>query len=183
MYASLLAIFLFAGILFSLSTPSSANAQFCFCTCGDTTIGCTETQAQCDSQCNPGETGVCSNVTQETCDLAPERGIGVSTQPTTSTAPRAPSTTSTRLFNPLGGTTSIPALIGNVISALLTIAGALALLMFIWGGLQMVISQGDPGKITKGKDTLKYAVIGLVIIFSAYAMVDAVINAITRGSI
>lgn len=87
------------------------------------------------------------------------------------------------LKNPLGTNISIPQIIGNVVSAMLAIAGAGTLVMFVWGGIQMVISQGDPGKISKGKDTLVWAVIGLVVIFTAYALVGAIIRALSSGTV
>jgi hypothetical protein len=85
------------------------------------------------------------------------------------------------LDNPLG-TTDIPSIIGRVIKALLGLSGAAALLMFVWGGFLWLISRGEPAQVTKGKDTLKWATIGLVVIFSAYILVNAVINALSKGT-
>jgi hypothetical protein len=86
------------------------------------------------------------------------------------------------LSNPLGQT-DIRLIIGNIISALLGIAGAVSLLMFVWGGFQWLISGGTPDRIKKGKDTLIWATIGLVVIFTSYAIVRALITALTTGSI
>ncbi len=97
---------------------------------------------------------------------------------TTATATEAVS----RLSNPLH-TNDIREVIGNIIRSLLGLSGALALLMFVWGGLQWVTSGGDPQKITKGKNTLIWATFGLVIIFGSYTAVAAILNALTSGSI
>ena len=86
------------------------------------------------------------------------------------------------LINPLSSD-SIPVLIGSLIKVLLGISGALALLMFVWGGIQWLISSGDPTKIKKGKDTLIWATLGLVIIFSSYVLVTAVIKALAGASV
>lgn len=83
----------------------------------------------------------------------------------------------TRLQNPLG-TTDIPSLIGRIVSAMLGLSGALALAMFVWGGFQWLISGGDPSRVTKGKETLYWATIGLVVIFSSYTLVQFLIRAL-----
>lgn len=86
----------------------------------------------------------------------------------------------TTLANPLG-TTDIPALLGRIISAGLGIIGSLALLMFIYGGFRWLLSGGDSKAIQAGKDTVVWAVIGLVVVFVAYAAVGFIINALTNG--
>lgn len=90
----------------------------------------------------------------------------------------APSPASAKLINPLK-TTSLPALIGRVISAILGIVGSLALVMFIWGGLLWMTAHGNPNQLTKGKDTLVWATIGLVVIFLSYTLVNFVIKGLT----
>ncbi|OGL74140.1 hypothetical protein A3F28_00210 [Candidatus Uhrbacteria bacterium RIFCSPHIGHO2_12_FULL_57_11] len=79
--------------------------------------------------------------------------------------------------NPLG-TTSIPALVGRVISAFLGIAGSLAILMVVYGGVTWLTSGGSPEKIEKGKKILVWAVIGLIVIFGAYSLVNFVLSRI-----
>lgn len=59
----------------------------------------------------------------------------------------------------------------NIANYLFTIIGALALLMFIYGGVLFVISQGNPEKVKKGADAMLAAVIGLIVVFSAYLLV------------
>lgn len=93
-----------------------------------------------------------------------------------------PLVVSAALTNPLG-TTDVRVIIGNIIQALLGITGSLALLMFVWGGFQWLISGGSPEKVKKGKDTLTWAAIGLVVIIMAYVMVSTVVSAITAGSV
>lgn len=52
----------------------------------------------------------------------------------------------------------------NFINLILGIVGGLALLMFVYGGYQMLTSMGNPEGIKKGKDTLTGAFIGLILI-------------------
>lgn len=82
------------------------------------------------------------------------------------------------LPNPLGGTTDIRTIIGRVISAALGISGSIALLMFIWGGMLWLTSGGSPERIKKGKDAIVWAVLGLVLIFGSYAILNFVLGAI-----
>jgi len=89
-------------------------------------------------------------------------------------APRAPSQ-AVSLDNPLG-ITDPSVLVGRIIFAILGLTGAIALVMFIWGGLQWMTAAGNAEKVTKGRDTLLWAVLGLVIIFSSYAILKAVLN-------
>lgn len=80
------------------------------------------------------------------------------------------------LDNPLPAIGSPTQLIGKVIFAVLGLTGAIALVMFIWGGLQWMTAAGNAEKVTKGRDTLMWAVLGLVIIFSSYAVLNAVLG-------
>ena len=91
------------------------------------------------------------------------------------------------LSNPLdpfaSGNVSVTTIIARLIQALLGITGAVALLMFIWGGFQWLISGGTPEKVKKGKETLTWAVIGLAVIIGAYMLVSTVVSALESGTI
>lgn len=52
--------------------------------------------------------------------------------------------------------------------------GALALLMITISGLRYVLSAGDPQRVSKAKNTLIYALVGMVIALSAEAIVALV---------
>jgi hypothetical protein len=80
-------------------------------------------------------------------------------------------------YSPVKG--SVPELIGLIIKGVLGIVGSIALLMFIYGGFLMLTSQGDPGKIKKGKDALIWASAGLVVIFGSYIFVNYIILGLT----
>jgi hypothetical protein len=75
--------------------------------------------------------------------------------------------------NPLEGlrTDDPNVLIGRVINAILGVVGSLALLMFIFGGLTWMLAAGSPERVQKGKNILVWATIGLIVIFTSYAMV------------
>lgn len=85
--------------------------------------------------------------------------------------------TSVSLSNPLD-TASIPGIIGKVINAALGIVGSLALIMFIYGGITWMTAAGNEQNVTKGKNIIIWATLGLVVIFSSYAIVRFVLQAI-----
>lgn len=59
----------------------------------------------------------------------------------------------------------------NVSNYLFSIIGAVALLMFVYGGFIMILSQGESEKIEKGKNAMVAAIIGLAIAFGGYMIV------------
>jgi len=81
------------------------------------------------------------------------------------------------LSDPLDNTTP-QQLIGKIINAALGIVGSLALAMFIYGGFTWMLAGGNNEQITKGKNILIWATIGLIIIFASYALVRFVFSAI-----
>lgn len=88
------------------------------------------------------------------------------------------------VFNQCNGDTSVvcqsapkdqaPAMVKTVIDVLLFILGIVAVIMIIIGGLRYVLSGGDSGAVTGAKNTILYAVIGLVVAIMAYAIVHFV---------
>jgi hypothetical protein len=86
------------------------------------------------------------------------------------------------LINPLGET-DVRVIFARVISAALSIVGSLALLMFVYGGVMWLTSRGDTKQVDKGKQTLIWATLGIVIIFASYVIVNALITGITTGKI
>ena len=67
-------------------------------------------------------------------------------------------------------------IVKKVVNILLFITGALAIIMIIWSGIQYTTSSGDSGKVSKAKNTLLYSVIGLIIAFLSFAIVNWVLK-------
>jgi len=65
----------------------------------------------------------------------------------------------------------------TILSAVFVALGVVAVVVIIIGGINYTISQGDPGKVKKAKDTILYGIVGLVISLSAFAIVQFVLNA------
>lgn len=70
----------------------------------------------------------------------------------------------------------------QITNTVLYIVGIIAVIMLIVGGIKYVISGGDAKKVTDAKNTVLYAIIGLVIAFLAFAIVNFVIAALPSGS-
>jgi len=69
------------------------------------------------------------------------------------------------------GTDDATGLITTIINVLLFVVGLLSVIMIIVSGISYVVSSGDAGKVAKAKNTLTYAVVGLIVAFLAYAIV------------
>ena len=66
----------------------------------------------------------------------------------------------------------------QITNTVLYIVGIIAVIMLIIGGIRYVISGGDSKKVTDAKNTVLYAIIGLVICFFSYAIVNFVITSL-----
>jgi len=81
------------------------------------------------------------------------------------------------LYNPLTQTQEAESsveIIGRAIQFVFSIVGALALLMFILGGAMWLISGGNETRIKKGRDIMVYALLGLILAFSSYIILNYV---------
>lgn len=66
--------------------------------------------------------------------------------------------------------TAFPEFLGTVVSALLSLLGVIFIGLMIYGGYNWMIARGDEAKVTKAQDTIRRAVIGLIIVISSYAI-------------
>lgn len=71
--------------------------------------------------------------------------------------------------------------IKSIVNLLLFLLGAIAVIMIIIGGIRYATSNGDAGSTKSAKDTILYAVIGLIVAILAYAIVNFVIGAFAGG--
>lgn len=74
--------------------------------------------------------------------------------------------------------TDVDSLIGTVVNTLLFIIGAVAVIMLIFGGFRYVTSGGDSNAVTSAKNTILYAIIGIIVAVLAYAIVNWVLGEI-----
>ncbi|MBQ6410223.1 hypothetical protein IJI18_03165 [Candidatus Saccharibacteria bacterium] len=79
--------------------------------------------------------------------------------------------------NGCGGssTTELSDVVIGIINGVVGALSLVAVIFIVVGGVNYMTSQGDPGKTKKAKDTILYAVIGLIIAVLAFAIVNFVI--------
>ena len=73
-------------------------------------------------------------------------------------------------------TQSLGSIIKTVVNTLLFVLGAVTVIMIVIGGIRYTISQGDSSAVASAKNTILYAVIGLIIAIMAYAIVNFVVT-------
>lgn len=69
----------------------------------------------------------------------------------------------------------------NIINGIIAVLGLVAVIFIVVGGVQYMTSTGDSAKTKKAKDTILYAVIGMIVCVLAYAIVNFVILNIIGG--
>jgi cytochrome bd-type quinol oxidase subunit 2 len=72
-------------------------------------------------------------------------------------------------------------LFNQIANILIFLVGAIAVIMLILGGLQYVISNGDSKRVESAKNTILYAIIGIVVAIMAYAAVAFVTGSLAPG--
>lgn len=75
-----------------------------------------------------------------------------------------------------GAGDALPARIGELIKVVLSVLGVVLVLIIVYAGFLWMTAGGDEGQVKKALSWIKNAVIGLVIILSAYAITDYVIG-------
>lgn len=66
----------------------------------------------------------------------------------------------------------------NVLKVVFGVAGGVAMIMIVIGGFKYITSLGNAQNVAKAKDTILYAVIGLLAVILAYAIVAFVIRGV-----
>jgi hypothetical protein len=80
------------------------------------------------------------------------------------------------LFGTEAGCTGQTPLFKTITNVLLFIIGAVSVIMLIIGGIRYTVSQGDSTAIQNAKNTILYAIIGIVVAILAFALVNFVIS-------
>tara|TARA_B100001245_G_scaffold159469_1_gene120034 strand:+ start:340 stop:753 length:414 start_codon:yes stop_codon:yes gene_type:complete len=70
----------------------------------------------------------------------------------------------------------------TITNVMLFIIGAISVIMLIIGGIRYVVSGGDTTKVQEAKNTILYAIVGVVVAILAYAVVNFVIQSFTDGA-
>lgn len=68
----------------------------------------------------------------------------------------------------------IPVLVGQLYNILFSAAGAVAVFFIVWGGFKLIRSGGDPKQLEGARQSITYAIIGLIIILMSYFIIYSI---------
>ena len=80
------------------------------------------------------------------------------------------------------GTTKVNDLITTIVNIFSIIVGLISVVMIIYGGFRYVTSGGDSNNVSSAKNTIIYAIIGLVVVALAQFIVQFVLDKVTNSS-
>ena len=81
----------------------------------------------------------------------------------------------------VGAQDQLPTMIATVIKAVLGLLGIIFIVLLVLAGFNWMTAAGDEEKVTKAKNTITRAVIGLIIIIAAYAITVFVFKNLPGG--
>lgn len=106
---------------------------------------------------------------------------GGTTGGSSNTSQSAGGTQTITLPNPLGTTSTIPDLIGKIVDWLIMIASVAVLpFMIIWGAFQILGAGDNPDKVTEGRHTITWAVIGYALLLLSKG-IELIIQQVLTG--
>lgn len=79
------------------------------------------------------------------------------------------------------GANTVVGVIAVIIKLMLFVAGALAVLFVVIGGIMYLTSAGNEEQAAKGRKTVTNALIGIIIIILSYVVVNVVVNLVNCG--
>lgn len=68
----------------------------------------------------------------------------------------------------------VPIIFQNVTNAFLTFSGVTAIFLIIWAGIRFINSGGDAKQVATARQTMTYAIVGLIVVLLAYFFVFAI---------
>ena len=69
----------------------------------------------------------------------------------------------------------------NIINFLIQLSFTIATAMIVWGALQMILSTGNPGKVSQAKSIMMSALIGLAIALASWLIVNTIITVLAKS--
>lgn len=71
----------------------------------------------------------------------------------------------------------------KITNVMLFIIGAISVIMIIIGGLRYVLSGGDSANVSAAKNTILYAIVGIIVALLAYAAVNFITGTFVEGGV
>lgn len=82
----------------------------------------------------------------------------------------------------VAGSTDIPAIAGGIVNIALSLIGIIFFLLILYAGFNWMIARGNTEKVDQSKSIIEGAVIGLIIVMSAYAITTFVFTNLSGNS-
>ncbi|MFA4833731.1 MAG: pilin [Patescibacteria group bacterium] len=79
--------------------------------------------------------------------------------------------------------TTVSAIAGTAVSAFLSVLGVIFIALMLYGGYIWMMARGSEEEVTRAKDIIKAAVIGLIIVVASYAISFFIFDRITRQTL
>jgi hypothetical protein len=76
----------------------------------------------------------------------------------------------------------LPQLVGSFINAAIGLLGVILVVLIIYAGFLWMTAQGNEEKVKKAKQIITQCVIGMILIFAAYAITEFVVNSISTAT-
>ncbi len=70
----------------------------------------------------------------------------------------------------------------QIINPIILLLAAAAFILFIWGVFEFIVHAEDEGKRAEGKQAIMWGLVGLVIIFGAYGLINVALGTFSLGS-
>lgn len=80
-----------------------------------------------------------------------------------------------------GGVGQIQTFIQSVIQILVTLAGMVSVMFFVWGGFGYITSSGNPESLDRSKKTIVYSAVGLTIVLASFVLSSIVTQLATTA--
>jgi hypothetical protein len=84
---------------------------------------------------------------------------------------------------PEGGPDALSSIVGVGFQTLIVAAIFLALLNLIWGGFNWIMSEGDKTRIGKARERIVYSIIGLLVVFLSFLVINVIYWFFFKGDI
>lgn len=160
--------------------PSGSGYTFA-CSPANTT-NCSDVP-NCGNTCTQTRVSLCGQAAPPPSSITPGSGTGCGTPGQPACPPGRDQEYSFNIENPLkGGASDFTSLVKIIAQWIFNLAIPIAVAMIVYSGILFLTAQGEPGKVTKAKDVLKYAVIGLAIILIGSGFVTLIQSILELGA-
>lgn len=74
----------------------------------------------------------------------------------------------------------VGAIANDVVKQVLSVVGILVLVLFLYAGIQYILAAGNSDAVKKANKTMKYSVIGIIVVFTSYIIINFIFAVLNR---